>query len=67
MMALIFRDLSDSIHKIERLFEIGKTERTVDVMLICDRPLGNIPVKILQFFSTKWRHATPAGHAIFVG
>ena len=66
MMALVFGDLTDSIHKIERLFEIGKAELTVDVVLIGHGPLGNTCVQVFQFFPTKWRYATSAGHAIFV-
>lgn len=65
-MALIFRDLADPIHKIERLLEIWEAELAVNVMLIIDRPLGDASVKVLQFFSMKGRHATSAGHAILV-
>ena len=66
MVAFFLRDITHSIHKIERLLEIWEAEFTVDVMLIGDGPLGDISVEILQLFSTKWRHASSAGHAILV-
>ena len=67
MMTLIFSDLADSIHKIERLFEVGKAEFAVDVMLIGYRPLRDTSVDALQLFSMKWRHAASAGNTVFVG
>ena len=66
MVALVFGDLAHTIHKVERLLEVGKAELTLDVMLLGDGPVGDAPVKLFQFFSVKWRHASAAGHAVFV-
>ena len=63
MMALFFGQSSDSIDEIERLFEIGEAEGTMQVMLVDYIPAGNLFVKILEFVAFERRNTATAGNA----
>jgi hypothetical protein len=67
MMSLLLGDGADTIHKIERLLEIGEAELTLEVMLFHDIPLGNLIVKWFQLFAFQRRNASPARSAEFIG
>ena len=66
MVSFGFGDLSHAVHKSEGLLEIGKAEFPLEMMFVCDRPVRDSQVKILQFLSAKRGHAASAWHAFFV-
>ena len=53
--------------QIQSLLEVGKPELAMKVMLVGDDPIGNIPVKLLEFIALKRRYSSAAGQAFFVG
>ena len=67
MVALLFGDRADTIHEFQRLLEVRKPEFTMDVMLVGDRPPGDIPMECFDFFSTQRRHTTTAGDTFLIG
>ena len=61
MVALLFGDGSNPVHKVEGLHEVGEGERSGHVVLVDDFPVGKIGkllVEVGKFFSLqRWNTA----------
>jgi hypothetical protein len=67
MVALLFRDRPNTIHKIQGLLEVGELKFPMKVMLSLYRPLRNLAAEFLQFRALQRRHTPAARNALFVG
>jgi len=67
MMSLLFRQSPNAVHEIQRLLKVGEAELTMNVMFICDRPLGNVLVELRQVLPRERGNSAAAGHTLFVG
>ena len=67
MMSLTFRNLSNTVHKIQSLLEIGEGKRAREVVLVHHCPLWNLLLDALQFHSLERRDASAAGNAVLAG
>ena len=66
-VSLFFRQRSDAVHKLERLFEIRKSEGAGDVVLPSHLPLGDSLVQRFEFLALERRHSAGARDAFLVG
>jgi len=60
MMALVFGHAARPVHERERLTEIGEGERFLNVVILDDRPTGQLRGEPLQLLSLEGRHPTLA-------
>ena len=67
MMPLLLGYRADTIDEIKRLSEIRELKLAMQVMFVLDGPLRDALVYFLKFFSLKWRNASTARDALFVG
>ncbi len=68
MVTLLLRQCADSVHKVQRLLEVGKGESAGDVMLVHNlpmRPFGELLIEFFQFTALQRRNSSAAGNARF--
>ncbi len=66
-MSLLFRDLSYSVYKSERLLEIREDKFPGDVVLVDHIPLRNLWLEGFEFRTLQRRYPSAAGYAGLAG
>ena len=63
MMTLLFRHLTEAIHKRQGLAKIAKLITLLQMMLVYDFPAVKLLQQLLDLFAFERRHATATRHA----